>query len=83
MAESHHDRSHQKQKAQDEDCDMLVAGGRGDVVAMESRARHLQGFPKAFQPSEELQRGRHRAADRQLARPLQSVREVLNVIVND
>lgn len=62
---------------------MLVAGGRGDVVAMESRAPHLQGFPKAFQSSKELQRGRHRAADRQLARPLQSVREVLNVIVND
>lgn len=34
--ESHHDRSHQKQKAEDEDHDMLVAGGRGDVVAMES-----------------------------------------------
>lgn len=47
-------------------------------MALEARARHLQSFAKPLESAEKLQRGRHRAADRQLTRSLQSVREVLN-----
>lgn len=56
-------------------------GGRGDVVAVEDRACHLQGSADPLQPTKELQRGRHRAADSQPARPLQGVREVLIVTI--
>lgn len=48
----------------------LVSEHRGELVALAGRAPRLQSFPNSVQSSEEVQRGRRRAADRQPARPL-------------
>lgn len=47
---------------------VFVSGGWGDLVAMESRAHHLQSFANPPQSPEELQRGWNCAAGCQLAR---------------
>lgn len=62
-------------------CVTLVSGRRGELVALESRARHLQSFPNPLQSPKDLQWGRHCAADRQLTWSLQSVWEVLSPTV--